>query len=824
MLKRKMLREFKTNFGQFFSVLILAFLAMALFVTFEGHALSQDRAREVFHEDTALSDIWVYGEGFSDEALEAVRALDFVEKAQLRMFAQGTAPDFDGVQTDIYLEREDLVNMPYLFSGERFDPSDAEGVWLANAFAERRGVKVGDDFTVEYNGISFTKKVKGLVESAEYEYRQAENDADMYLENIAVVFMSYDAFPLRDYVNHLIETKKITAKTVAENTDLLNETPEGLKNVGMTVDDITEDMLLQAVEKLSDETLAKIFPYTQLLIRTNDGGGLSHERAIAEALDNGYAAMVDRSSVAGLARLDSELEQHKSFSYVFVIVFVGIAVLVIAVSMNRMIEKQRTQIGTMNALGMKKSKVLFHYISFSLIVSLIGSALGTAVGTLWLCPIMLNMFAEWYIVPGLHSAFNPVYILMAAVIVAVCVLAAYLSCRRLLKVKPAEALRPAPPKQGKRCLFERLPFWKKLSFNGQYNLRDISRAKLRAFMCVLGTAVGMLLMVYGVGCTGMVDQMIELNFTKTVSAEYQITLSSDAPLDEIDVLAEDLAGETVMMSAAEVAKTPDAVTAEKKKGSVTVLEGKGLYNILNLNDEAARITPGSIGISRKFSEELGVNVGDKVYWHIYSENDWHEATVGLIYRSTETQGIAYLREDFEASGEEYSPTLLMSDDITEDIKQLSTVTAVHSRSELEAAYRQAWETINLLIVMMIVFSAVMIVVVLYNSGSLSFSERVKEFATLKVLGLQSSKIRGLLSAQNLWLSAIGIIVGAPLGSASLNAMINSNGENFDYALKLPFYYFIISGICVLIISVSVSFMFSKRIKRLDMVEVLKGVE
>ncbi len=824
MLKRKMLREFKSNFGQFFSVLILAFLAIALFVTFEGNVLLQNAAREVFHNDCALSDVWVYSEGFSEENLEAVRKLDFVEKSQLRMFVRGTVPEFDGVQADIFLERENIVNMPYLISGEPFSPSDTDGIWLANAFAERRDVEIGDDFTIEYNGIRLTKKVKGLIESAEYEYRQAENDADMYLENIAIVFMSYDAFPFRDYVNHLIETGKITAKSIAENTDVLNGTLERLEANGMGVEDITRDMLLEIANKIDDEKLEKIFPYTQLVIRTKDGGGLAHEKEIAQALDDDYAAMVDKDSIPGLARLDGELEQHKSFSYVFVVVFVGIAVLVIAISMKRMVEKQRTQIGTLNALGMKKYKVIFHYISFSLIVSVIGAAAGTAVGTIWLCPIMMNIFAGWYIVPGLHSVFHPMYVLMSAVIVLVCVLAAYLSSRKLLKVKPAEALRPAPPKQGKRCVFERLPFWKKLSFNSQYNLRDISRAKLRSFMCVLGTAVGMLFMVYGAGCAEMVNQMIEMNFNKTAPADYQITLSSDAALKDVDALAEELDGETVMISSIEVSGTPNAVSSEKEKGSVTVIEDKGLYNILDLDNEITHLVSGSAGISRKFAESLGVTVGDKIYWHIYSENKWHEATVGLIYRSSETQGIAFLREDFEAVGEEYAPSLLMTNQINEETERKSFVTAVHSKSELEDAYAASMEAVNVLVVMMIVFSAVMLIVVLYNSGVMSFGERVREFATLKVMGMQSSRIRGLLSAQNLWLSVIGIILGMPLGNVSLNAMQNSNGENFDYSLKLPFYDFIIAGIFVLVVSVLVSFMFSKRIRRLDMVESLKGVE
>lgn len=782
MLFRKMLRDYKANFGAFFSVFLLAALAMALFCTFEGHVLSQKVARENYHKECNLSDVWMYGEGFSDDELDTVRNLDFVKDAQLRMSVTGSAPDCDGAQVDIYLERENLVDTPYYISGEPFDPTDTNGIWLANAFARLRNIKVGDDFTIEYNGITFTREVKGLVESAEYEFREADGDADMYLENIAIVYMSYDAFPIRDYINHM-------------------------------------------VDKISDEKLAKIMPYTQMIIVTTDGGGLAHEEALAESIDRDYSAIVDRKSIPGLARLDSELEQHQSFSYLFVIIFVGIAILVIATSMGRMVEQQRTQIGTMNALGLKRHKIMLHYISFSLVVSVVGVVLGLLVGTLWGSPAVIGMFANWYIVPGLHSVFHPMYLIIAAGIVAVCVLASYISCRKLLRIKPAEALRPAAPKKGKKCIFERLPFWKKLSFTSQYNLRDISRAKLRSFMCVIGTAVGMLLMIYAVGCNELLGSMIEINFNRVTVGEYQIKFSEDAKTETVDDMAEELDGEVVMMNQVEVAKEKNAPSDKKKKETVTVLEGKNLYNILDLNNQVKKLTPGTIGISRKLAADLDVKEGDTIYWHLYTKNTWYEAKVGTIYRSLESQGIAYLREDYEKTGAEYIPSFLMTDDkAAKDKADLDYVTGVNSKSEMQAAYESSMEIMNMMVGMMAVFSILMIVVVLYNSGVLSFHERVKEFATLKVLGLRSSKIRRILSMQNLWLSIIGIIIGAPLGNVSLNAMINTNGENFDYNLMLAPVDYVIAGIFVMIISMLVSFMFSKRIRKLDMVETLKGVE
>lgn len=782
MLFRKMLRDYKANFGAFFSVFLLAALAMALFCTFEGHVLSQKVARENYHKECNLSDVWMYGEGFSDDELDTVRNLDFVKDAQLRMSVTGSAPDCDGAQVDLYLERENLVDTPYYISGEPFDPTDTDGIWLANAFARLRNIKVGDDFTIEYNGITFTREVKGLVESAEYEFREADGDADVYLENIAIVYMSYDAFPIRDYINHM-------------------------------------------VDKISDEKLAKIMPYTQMIIVTTDGGGLAHEEALAESIDHDYSAIVDRKSIPGLARLDSELEQHQSFSYLFVIIFVGIAILVIATSMGRMVEQQRTQIGTMNALGLKRHKIMLHYISFSLVVSVVGVVLGLLAGTLWGSPAVIGMFANWYIVPGLHSVFHPMYFIIAAGIVAVCVLASYINCRKLLHIKPAEALRPAAPKKGKKCIFERLPFWKKLSFTSQYNLRDISRAKLRSFMCVIGTAVGMLLMIYAVGCNELLGSMIEINFNRVTVGEYQIKFSEDAKTEDVDDMAEELDGEVVMVNQVEVAKKKNAPADEKKKETITVLEGKNLYNILDLNNQIKELTPGTIGISRKLAADLDVKVGDTVYWHLYTKNTWYEAKVGTIYRSLESQGIAYLREDYEKTGAEYIPSFLMTDDkAAKDKTDLDYVTGVNSKSEMQAAYESSMEIMNMMVGMMAVFSILMIVVVLYNSGVLSFRERVKEFATLKVLGLRSSKIRRILSMQNLWLSIIGILIGAPLGNVSLNAMINTNGENFDYNLSLAPVDYIIAGILVMTISMLVSFMFSKRIRKLDMVEILKGVE
>lgn len=761
MLFRKMFREMRQNFGQFFSILILAFLALALYTGLEGNVIGGKQAREAFHEETNLADGWLYGEGFTGENLAAVRALDFVKDAQLRMSVTGAAPDYNGAQVDIYLLTDNLINKPYLIEGEEYDPEDTDGIWLANTFAEAWNIQTGDTFTVSYHGVTFEKTIKGLVESSEYEFRISDKDTETDLKNIAFVFMPYEGFPLP-------------------------------------------------------------VPMTEMLV-TVEGDALSHEEEIGRAIDNNYAVMIDAESVNGISRLSDEIAQHEAFSFTFAIIFVLISVLIIATTMGRMVEKQRTQIGTMNAMGLKKHKIMVHYLSYSFLLSLIGAVLGILVGTLVFSNMMADIFASWYIVPGWKAGCDLSYAGVTVLVVGACTLASWFTCRKLMKVKPAEALRPAPPKQGKRCIFEKLPFWNKLGFKTQYNLRDISRAKLRALMGVAGTAVGMLMMVYGITCNSLMDQIYEWTFEKIQRFESELVLSGDISLEEADSMKEELSGELVMMDQIELAKRANAPSDEKTTQSITVVEGEGLYNLTDTNQNIMELEPGKVYISRRVAKEMDVTVGDKVYWHIYTENDWHEAKIGGIYQSPDSQGITYLREDYEKTGNEFKPSILATaEHITEyDSKY---VTNVLTKEALTESFEAGYEMVGLLVGIMIFFSVVMIVVVLYNSGNLSFHERVKEFATLKVLGLQSAQIRSLLTIQNLWLSVIGIILGAPFGKWTLDVMMNSNGEQFDYSLNVSWQCYLMSGILVLVISMLVSFFFSKRIKRLDMVEVLKGVE
>lgn len=766
MLFRKMLREVRQNAGQFLSILLLSFIALALYTGLKANVIGGRQACDAFLEETNFADGWIYGEGFTQENLEAVRALAFIEEAQLRTVLTGYCTGQDGAQVDIFLQSESLVNKTLLLEGEAFEPQDADGIWLSNAFAKEWDIQVGDSFGVSYGSFTVTKEVKGLIEMPEYIFRKADKDLDTDLRNIAIVYMGYAGVDLPG------------------NFEL---------------------------------------PRTQLVFVTKDGEALKYEKEISEAIDKNYAVMVDERSIMGVRRLVDEFDQHDAFSYVFSMIFVFVAVLVIMTSMSRMVEKQRTQIGTLNAIGVKRRSIMLHYLSYSFLLSLIGAILGLLVGTIGLGNMMVDMFLQWFVVPDWKAGADGTYLMLVVVVVGACTLSAYISCRNVLRIKPSEALRPAPPKQGKHCLFEKLPFWNRLGFKSQYNLRDISRGKLRAAMAIIGTAAGMLLMVYGLACSDLTENMVIWSFEKIHNYESQLILESGITVEEADAICQDVAGELIMSEVIEIATKPNAVSGEKSKQTLTVLEGKGLYNVTDPEENVVSMKEGTIAITRRLAESMGVSVGDTIYWHIYSENDWYEAEIGLIYRSPDAQGITYLRSDYEKTGNTFSPVMVVTQ---KDITQYdhAKVSSVFTKKDIIESFYRSMSGVDMLVGFMVFFSVLLVVVVLYNSGNLSFHERVKEFATLKVMGFQSGTIRNLLTIQNLWLSVIGVLLGVPFGRMSLEAMMNSNGDDFDYLIRVPLHTYLLSALLVLGVSVLVSFLFSQRIKKLDMVEVLKGIE
>lgn len=764
MLWKKMLRDMRANFAQFLSILILSMVAMWCYTGFQANVIGGNAARKDFEKKANFSDGWIYGSGFGTEEADRVKALDKVKDVQLRTKILGKADEkYNTAEMYCIFQDSTSVTVPYTMKGADYDPADTEGVWLFYRFAEAWKLDIGDRLTVHVLGQDIEKEIKGLIATPEYEFVCASSDTDTDFHNIGFVYLAQEVLPGELRIN--------------------NE-----------------------------------------MIFTCDGDPLKLEDDIASALDDNYSFIGDRRSVDGYNRLTDELKQHDSFSYIFSFVFVAIALLIIVTTMKRMIAQQRTQIGTMNALGMKKRKIMTHYLSYSFVISAIGCVLGMVLGLFTFGKLMVDMFSRFYQVPDWRPGYDYKSIMLAAVIVFICTAAAYVSCKQILKIHPSEALRPAAAPTAKKCIFEKLPFWNKLGFNSRYNLRDISRSKMRAFMGVFGTCMGMMIMTLGLGAYDTVDYVKNWYFSDIQNYEEQVLFKDSASIDDAEELRGEIDGELIAMNMISVAADPHPTSDDIISCTLSVTEGKGLFRVSDVDLNICPVEKGTVALTMKQARKLGLKKGDKVYWKTATGDKWNENTIGLISRHPSVTGITMLREDYEAAGFDFAPAMMVSKNDCTAAEDRDYVSAVHSMTDLKAAFDKNMEVMNLLVYFMVGFSALLIIIVLYNSGNLSFNEREKEFATLKVLGFKSKAVRRLLSTQNLWLSVIGVILGIPLGRAPLQAMMDSNGDAIDWPCYISPLTYVIAAAFVMLISVLVGFMFSRRIKRIDMVEVLKGME
>ena len=345
-------------------------------------------------------------------------------------------------------------------------------------------------------------------------------------------------------------------------------------------------------------------------------------------------------------------------------------------------------------------------------------------------------------------------------------------------------------------------------------------------MGVLGTAAGMMMMVAAFSSITTIQNTSDWTFEKLQNYKTQIDFDGDVDLEKAQELRNLTDGELVQTIAIEFATKEKAKAGERKSTVLVVTEGRDLFRLTDIKQKLTKLKPGTIAITKKLAEAFELKVGDTIYWHQYEKNEWHAAKIGTINRNPNLQGITMLREDYEMTGEKYLPTVLYSKETepSDSVKNASGVLAVHGDGDMRESFDVMMQMIYLVLGIFMIFAMILPIVVLYNSGNLSFNERVKEFATLKVLGFQTGAIRKLLSLQNLWLSLIGIVLGAPFGTKVLQYMFDSNGDSMDYQVSAGALEYIVSGVFVLVISVLVGFLFQKRIRKLDMVETLKGIE
>lgn len=766
MLLRKMWRDLSKNKAQFISIFLMSFLGMFVFVGIDAESSGAGESAASYYSKYNLCDLWVMGAGFSDDDARLARKVKGVRDVEKRLSLTGTAEKYDNAYMYVNFMEENEINSLLLYDGEPFD-KDLDGFWLEEWFARTNGIKVGDPFSVKIDSMRIDGRVRGIVDAPDYVYFVSESDL-MYpnYKKCGVAFMTPGMYP----------------------------DPENI---------IYNQLIIDVYDEYSsDEQVAMI------------------KRKIEDRFDRDDIAVTDRDQNLSFATFDAEVRQHKAMGAMFAVVFVAIALLGIVTTMARVTSGQRIQIGTMKALGFSKAAITLHYVSYGFIISAAGCILGAFTGSLVMPAWILSMFEGSYLIPDLHGDVTGTDIAVTALAIFVSTAVSFLSCRKELKDPPAVTLKPPAPKKVRHSGFEKSSLWLRLDFSTQWNLRDVARNKLRSLMGILGVMGCAMLLVCGFGCFDSINGLMDKMYGELMTAKNKIVLSSDADTDYAYDLALRYKGQ--MIEEKNVEFVSDTA---KKSGSATIVDEGNFIHIQDRKLNPVKLTNKGIAMTSKMAGLLGVKEGDRIRWHLVGDDRWQYTRIRQIYRDPSIQGITMKRDVFEKMEYTFEPTAVLTNKSVEaSLQDEDEVSAVLNIEGMKASFSETMEIMNAMVYVMVLAAILLGVVVLYNLGVLSFVEKTREVATLKVLGFTSSRIRRILQKQNLWLTIIGIIAGLYAGWGMLYVICTTVSDTLDMfpILYFPTYIWSVGG--TFLVSVSVNFMFSGKVKNIDMVDALKGVE
>ena len=557
-------------------------------------------------------------------------------------------------------------------------------------------------------------------------------------------------------------------------------------------------------------------PYNVLEVKF-DGDSDTYGELLDYSLGGYYNSFVEKSQHSSVNQFSEEMEQHQMMGDIFPVVFIMIAMLILLTTMTRIIAHQRTQIGIFKACGFKNHSIILHYVSYGFFIVLIGAILGLILGPITLPSLFYPSMSATYKLPSWEPAWSMNFIYIAFLMVIMAIAVSYFAVKSISDEKPADTIRPKAPRISTSGFVEKLRIWKNLSFNIRWNWRDAKRNKFRGLMTIVGVIGCSALLVCAFGMYDGMNDLKDWEYTQINHYDSKLTVDENATALQIDDVADKVNGDKIMESAIEI-ESGDV----KKSASLLVLNDTDLITPTDYDRNHVQINNDEVSISQKMADMLGVGIGDTVKWHIMGSDKWVKTKINKIHADPISQGFIISSDKLEDLNLNYTVTSVITAQHVD--KDYDGIKAINSMSDMTSSWDEMTEAMWLLIYILIFFASLLAVVVLYNLGLLSFTEIEREIATLKVLGFKTHALRKLLLTQNLWFTAIGFLLGLPVGYYILAIMWQSSGDSFYILPSISLTNFLLTLVITFALSILVNLMFSRKIKKLDMVESLKGVE
>ena len=706
-----------------------------------------------------MADAYALGINFNESVINDFKNMDSTTSIESQFVVKSIADLKDEPTVTLHFLAKNNISKYYPVKGGNINFSDEEGIWLDARFAEAKNLTIGDHISLSFNGITINKTIRGLGYSPDYVYEEPENGLISDFKYQGFGYLSDKAYPSPDMPhNKLLMTANVN------NQEYYNQTHKMLEDKGY--DDIIKS-----------------------------------------------ASFMPREDSGSDNQIQDEIKQHIVLAVMFPIIFVVVALLILLTTMTRIVNRQRTQIGTLKAIGFENRPLILHYLSYGFYLTLIGSLLGIIVGHNTIPYIFVDTMKSYYTLPCWDPGFNMSFIFVAILIVVGSIICSYFAVSSIINEPPSATLKAKPPKISKIGFIENTRIWSKLGFNLRWNIRDVNRNKLRAVITMFGVIGCTVLLVSAFGIHDGVNDLKTWKYDDINHYETQIVLQDNISQSPIDSIINEVNGTPVMIKSIQI-RANDI----KKTQVLTVHDKSPLITPTDKNRHEMTLPKDGVSISQKTAELFGLSVGDKIEWNMYGNETWMNSTVDAIYGDPSVQRITISPHFAEKNNISFKPTEIVTKEKVSD--KIEGVGSINNHKDLTNSWDKLTQTANLLIIILVIFAVLLAVVVLYSLGLLGFTEVKRDMATLKVLGFQLKDLRKIFITQYLVISIVGFIIGIPTGYYVLEP-IRSNTDKLYYPTNYSLTTIAISFVITIIVSAIVNLLLAKKLKNIDMVEALK---
>lgn len=641
-----------------------------------------------------------------------------------------------------------------------------------------------------------------VVNKVVWEYAMGRQQVDNYLTKSG--FTNDEEF--KNYFSNLEESdsnyqnaKKIadTLKLLEENKDNYEQCVSVMNGLGLTKNDLPK--------------------YITNLRKTMDNANLLVYNRLNDATYKSYVD--DTNSVTNL-------------SYVFPLVFYAVAILVSLVSMNRMVEDDRMMLGTFKSLGFSNGMILFKYMLFASIATLVGGIIGVGLGVVIIPSLINSIYRLLFDLPKFYLGLNLKDSLLGFFIALFCICGStFYTVHKELKAKPAELLRPKSPKAGKKIFLERFTkLWHKIKFSNKITIRNISRYKKRVTVTTLGVAGCCALMLCGFGIRDSITDIPAKQFTYVTTQDATVYFNNVSKSDAKQLLNKD------EFTSYSIFNNINATTG-KYDIYISVLsdnfnEFQHFYDVKT--KEQCELNNDEIFISDKLAQLLNVKKGD--YVEFSSEDDTYKMQVGAVIENYIHHYI-YMNEQtynkYSSKELTFNMAYVKFNNLTKEQQLDLQAKMLENADVLNMTFVQdsidqandMLQTLNKVVVILIVLAAMLSFIVLYNLSNINIQERKREIATLKVLGFYPNEVNCYITQENWILTFFGVLIGLVAGFFLTNIVVSTveiEYVRFIHIIKpLSFLY---SSIMSFVFTFIINFITHFSLKKIDMIESLKSVE